>query len=91
MTFRITRHSGFAAPADAFDLLWQRLDANLDGTRFTKVGAGIRATWGGDMPSSIERHEREEIGRRAVFDIVCDVCERAPELKADWFAVSALR
>jgi hypothetical protein len=91
MTFRITRHSGFAAPADAFDLLWQRLDGNLDGPRFTKVGAGIRATWEGDAPISLERDEREEIGRRVVLDIVCDVCARAPELRSDWFAVSTLR
>ena len=45
---------------------------------------------GEDAPISMERDEREEIGRRAVLDIVRSVCERAPELKSDWFAVSTL-
>jgi hypothetical protein len=89
--FRITLHSGFAAPADALDLLWQRLDSKRDDARFARVGAEIRATWGEDAPISMERDEREEIGRRAVLDIVCDVCTRAPELRSDWFAVSTLR
>jgi len=42
---------------------------------------------GEDLPASMERDERAEIGRRAVLDIVCDVCESAPELELDWFAV----
>jgi hypothetical protein len=79
------------APADALDLLWQRLDSKHDDVRFAKVDAEIRATWGEDASISIERDEREEIGRRAVLDIVCDICERAPGLKSDWFAVSVLR
>jgi hypothetical protein len=92
VTFRITLHSGAAAPADALDLLWQRLDGYGGGdARFAKVDAQIRATWGADAPISMERDEREEIGRRAVLDIVCEVCERAPELRADWFAVGTLR
>jgi hypothetical protein len=73
------------------DLLWERLDARNDETSFTKVGAEIRATWGEDAPASMERDERYELGRRAVLDIVIGVCERAPELKSDWFAVSAQR
>jgi hypothetical protein len=72
-------------------LLWPRLDANGDDVRFAKVGAEIRATWGEDAPISMERDEREEIGRRAVLDIVRGVCERVPELESDWFAVSTLR
>ena len=73
------------------DLLWQRLDASRDETSFAKVGAEIRATWGEDAPASMERDEREELGRRAILDIMIDVCERAPELNSDWFAVSAQR
>jgi hypothetical protein len=36
----------------------------------------------------VTRDERIEIGRRAVLDVVRDVCDAAPELKSDWFAVS---
>jgi hypothetical protein len=71
------------------DLLWQGLDARRDETSFTKVGAEIRVTWGEDAPASMEQDERYELGRRVVLDIVIDVCERAPELNSDWFAVSA--
>jgi len=93
VTFRITGHSGAAtsAPADALDLLWQRFDGNHDDVRFAKVDAEIRATWGEDVSISRERDEREEVGRRAVLDVVCDICERVPELESDWFAVSVLR
>lgn len=58
---------------------------------FAKVGAEIRATWRKDARASMERDERAALGRRAVLDIVIDVCERAPELNSDWFAVSAQR
>ncbi len=34
------------------------------------------------------RDERIEIGRRAVLDALREVCDRSPELKSDWFAVS---
>jgi hypothetical protein len=91
VTFGITLHSGSTAPADALDLLWQRLDGYRGDARFAKVDAQIRATWREDAPISMERDEREEIGRRAVLDIVYEVCERAPGLKSDWFAVGTLR
>jgi hypothetical protein len=87
MTFKITHHSGFAAPADALDLLWLRLGCNRDDVQFAKVDAELRATWRADAPLSMERPEREEFGRRAVLSILCEVCEGAPELKSDWFAV----
>ncbi len=54
-------------------------------------GADIRAKWGEDAPVSMERDVREQIGRRAVLDIVQEVCERSSELMPDWFAVSAYR
>jgi hypothetical protein len=73
------------------DLLWQRLGASHDEPSFAKVGPEISATWGEDAPASMERDERAEIGRRAVLDIVIGVCELAPELNSDWFAVSAQR
>jgi hypothetical protein len=71
------------------DLLWERLGASHDDASFIKVGAEIRATWGEDAPVLARRDdERSELGRRAVLAIVIDVCERAPELDSDWFAVS---
>jgi hypothetical protein len=88
--FRITRHSGFKAPADALELLWQRLDGRRDGASFAMVGAEIRATVGDDVPISMTRDERIEVGRLALLEILGDVCEQAPELRFDWFAVSAL-
>lgn len=55
--------------------------------RFARVDAQIRATWEEDAPISMERDEREEVGRRAVLGIVCDVCALPLEIKSDWFAV----
>jgi hypothetical protein len=88
--FRITRHSGSKAPADALELLWQRLGARRNGASFAMVGAEVRATLGEDAPISMTRDERVEIGRRQVLELLSEVCERTPELKFDWFAVSAL-
>jgi len=90
VTFRITTHSGHAAPADAIDLLWQRLSVSGEEARFARVGAEIRATWSEDEPIWVERDEREGIGRHAVLSIVDDVCASAPELESDWFAVGPL-
>jgi hypothetical protein len=87
--FRITRHSGFPAPDNALDMLWEQLGANREDVSFAKGRAEISARWGADAPVSMERHEREEIGRATVLEIVRGACDRAPELKSDWFAVSA--
>jgi hypothetical protein len=89
VNFRITRHSGWAAPDDALDMLWERLGSRREEASFARGGAEIRATWGSDAPSSIDRDEREEIGRAAILEIVRDVCEQSPELRSDWFAVGA--
>jgi len=72
-------------------MLWPQLGAKRDEASFAKVGNVIRAEWGVDAPVSLEREEREEIGRGVVLEIVRDVCERTPELKADWYAVSPFR
>jgi hypothetical protein len=85
--YRITRHSGHFAPADAMELL-RRVGAQRDEISFAMVGAEIRATLHDRTGDSATRAIRAEIGRRAILDIVVDACERAPELKADWFAVS---
>lgn len=90
MRFRITLHSGFSAPAGAIELLWERLGTRRDEALFARVGAEIRATWGENTHVSSPRDERAEVGRSAVLAIVTGVCERAPELEAEWFAVSLL-
>jgi hypothetical protein len=91
VNFRITRHSGFAAPEDALDLLWERLAPKREEASFVRGRTEIRATWGIDIPVAVERDEREELGRTAILDIVRGACEQAPALKSDWFAVSPRR
>jgi hypothetical protein len=87
--FKITPHSGFDPPADALELLWQRLGPSREEVSFAKIGAEITARTGEDAPVSMTRDERLEVGRRAVLDAVRDVCEGASDLKSDWFAVSS--
>lgn len=92
MRFAITPHSRSGAPEDALDLLWARLDGRrYEDVSFSRKGTEIMARAGADAPVSMERDEREEIGRLAVLDCVTAVCERAPELKSAWFAISPLR
>lgn len=91
MEFRITRHSGHPAPPDAIELLGRRLGARDEDVTFTASAAEIRAVWGSEADAAIERSVQSEVGRRAVFEIVRRICERAPELDADWFAVSPVR
>ena len=88
MQFRITPHSPFSPPDDAVELLWERLGSCREEVSFAKVGPEIRATTDEDAPVSMTRDERADIGRRAVLAVVRDVCEGAPELRSDWFAVS---
>jgi hypothetical protein len=54
------------------------------------AGDEIRATWGEADSDSATRGVRAEIGREAIVDLIREACERAPELKSDWFAVSYL-
>jgi hypothetical protein len=89
--FRIAPHAGFVSsstrPANAVDLLWQRLGSGRDEASFARLGPDeIGAAWGDDA-LAVRGDERSEIARRAVLEIVRDVCERAPELELDWFAV----
>ncbi len=88
MTFKITHHSTFKPPADALELLAQRLGPSRDDVSFAKVGAVIKAATEDDSPVAMTSDERVDIGRRAVLAIVIDVCEGSPELQSDWFAVS---
>jgi hypothetical protein len=88
MKFRIGRHSGFAVPADAMELLLRRLGARVDEVTFAMVGAEITATSPERHGDSTTREARIEVERKAIVDIIRDACERAPELESDWFAVS---
>ncbi len=94
MKFRITTHSAAhsasSPPPDAIELLWKRLGPRREEASFARAGADITATWRGDEHISSSRDERAEVGRHAVLEIVSGVCETAPELAADWFAVSFL-
>jgi hypothetical protein len=87
--FRITPHSALAPPEDALELLWQQLGPSREEVSFVKEDAEIVATTDEDPPVSMTRDERDEIGRRAVLDVVREVCELAPDLRSDWFAVSS--
>ena len=91
MKFTITRHSGYGAPADALELLWQRLESNRGGVSFTKVGPQLRAEVKKGAPGWMERSVRQEVDRLVVLNVVREVCEEAPELKFDWYAVGVLR
>jgi hypothetical protein len=89
MKFRITRHATASPPEDALDLLTSRIGTRRDDVRFARVGGELRANLDRDEPIAMTLDERTDIGRRAVLAIVEEVCERAPELKLDWFAVSS--
>jgi hypothetical protein len=89
--FKITRHSGFSAPADALELLAQRLGARREDVSFAMVGGEIWATLQTDAPVSMTHDERSDIGRRMVLDVVREVCDGLSGLKSDWFAVSPER
>ena len=54
------------------------------------VGAEIRATSAEALGDSTTRETRVEVERQAIVELIRDVCERAPELESDWFAVSYL-
>ena len=88
MKFKITIHARSGAPDDALELLFARLGSSREEVRFSKPGAAIIATWGSDAPAAMERDERSEVGRRLIWDIVQEVCDGAPDVRAAWFAVS---
>jgi len=89
--FKIGRHSAFSPPGDAVELLWKRLGARREEISFTLAGEEIRGNWSGDERVSMTHEEASEIGRLAILEIISEVCERTPELKSDWYAVSPVR
>lgn len=91
MRFKITHHSGHKPPEDSLELLAARLGARREDVSFAKVGNEIWATLQADAPVSRTQDERADIGRRAVLEVVTEVCDAAPELNSEWFAVSPER
>lgn len=91
MKFKITRHGATAPPEQAIDLLAQRLPSRRKGVSFARVGAEIRANVNRDDPVYVTQDERVDIGRRAVLEIITELCERDPDLNIDWYAVSPSR
>jgi len=91
MRFRITRHASASPPEHALDLLAERMGSRSEDVRFVRIGPMITASLDRDDPVAMTQDERTDIGRREVLGAVADICERAPELKLDWFAVSPAR
>ena len=71
--------------------LASRLGPRREEVAFSKVGNEIWAVLESEPPVSMTQDERADIGRRAVLEVVRDVCDAAPELESDWFAVSSGR
>jgi len=91
MRFRVTRHAAVKPPSDALNRLSERIPPRREDVQFAKAGDEIRARLDSDELSSRTEAERAEIGREAVLEALSEVCERSPELKLDWFAISPAR
>jgi hypothetical protein len=91
MRFRITKHTAKTPPDHVLELLTERIPQRREDVLFTSAGGEIRARLDRDDAVWMTQDERLEIGRRAVLDVVGEVCDRAPELKLDWYAVSPAR
>jgi hypothetical protein len=87
--FRISVHAGHGAPPDAIERLAGRLGPEQEDARFAGGGTEIVATYGEEAPIAMASDERQEIGRLALLKILEEVCETAPDLDFEWFAVSA--
>jgi hypothetical protein len=88
MGFRVMRHAAVTAPDHAMDLLSERIPKRCEDVCFSISGDEIGAILDRDESVSMTRDERVEISRRVVLDVLEEVCERAPELTLDWYAVA---
>jgi hypothetical protein len=86
--FRITRHTALTPPDHAMSLLCERLPHHSEDVYFSIAGGEIGATIDREESVSETNDERVEIGRRAVLGALEEICDGAPELKLDWYAVS---
>ncbi|HXD53998.1 MAG TPA: hypothetical protein VN618_04520 [Solirubrobacteraceae bacterium] len=91
MRFRVTRHTAVKPPEGVLDLLSARIPKRREDVLFSQVGGEIRARLDRDEAIAMTQDERVEIGREAVLEAVGEVCERSPDLKLDWYAVSPAR
>jgi hypothetical protein len=91
MRFRVTTHTAVRPPEGVLDLLGERIPSRQGDVLFSKVGGEIRARLDREDSVWMTQDERIEIGRRAVLEAVGEVCERVPNLKLDWYAVSPAR
>jgi len=88
MRFRVTTHTAVKPPGDALDLLEARIPPRREDIVFSRAGCEIQAFVDRDDAIRMTHDERVELGREAVLGVLGDVCECAPELRFDWFAVS---
>jgi hypothetical protein len=90
MEFRITTHTAYGAPADAIASLWPHLETAdvADGAFARGPEEQITASWGYGDASQTVREELMFRERREVLEAVCEVCDRAPGLESDWYAIS---
>lgn len=65
------------------------IPARRDDVIFSTTGGEIFARLDRDEESwSMTRDEQIEVGREAVLRVVGEICDRSPDLKIDWYAVS---
>jgi hypothetical protein len=89
VNYRITPHSGYNAPPDALDRLFELLGPRRGDFTFSKSSdAEIAAVWSADVPSTTAQDELVETGRCALLDLVREECELTPSLDIDWYAFS---
>lgn len=91
MRFTVTKHTAVKPPEEAVEMLSSQIPARRQDVAFSRIGGEIRARVDRDDAVWMTTDERVEIGRKAVLDILREVCERSPELKLDWFAISPAR
>lgn len=70
-------------------LLCERLPSNCEDVCFSTADGEIGASLEREESVSETNDERVEIGRRAVLGALEEICDGSPELKLDWYAVSA--
>jgi hypothetical protein len=91
MEFRITTHTGYGAPADAIESPWACLRAtSVEDATFARGHEEIRATWGYDEASRAIMEELVEPNRRALLEVVCELCDRTTGLESDWYAIGSV-